>query len=163
MWRTPRRKRSISASGGDRSSELTQSAEFILLAFHQNRTGCAMHEFKLLPEADRPHFSDPCLVSIKHLKSFASISLARVEICSAGSPSRKTERQKKPSFRTCCASLPSSFCSSSRCSSSTVHVVSLAEQSEATATYAAELAKCFGASLTLDHVHDPVPLYEYAL
>jgi nucleotide-binding universal stress UspA family protein len=40
--------------------------------------------------------------------------------------------------------------------------VDLSEQSEATATYAAELAKCFGASLTLVHVHDPVPLYEYA-
>ena len=40
--------------------------------------------------------------------------------------------------------------------------VDLSEQSEATATYAAELAKCFGAPLTLVHVHDPVPLYEYA-
>ena len=40
--------------------------------------------------------------------------------------------------------------------------VDLSEQSEATATYAAELAKCFGASLTLVHVHDPVPLYECA-
>ena len=40
--------------------------------------------------------------------------------------------------------------------------VDLSEQSEATATYAAELAKCFSASLTLVHVHDPVPLYEYA-
>ena len=40
--------------------------------------------------------------------------------------------------------------------------VDLSEQSEATATYAAEIAKCFGASLTLVHVHDPVPLYEYA-
>ena len=40
--------------------------------------------------------------------------------------------------------------------------VDLSEQSEATATYAAELAKCFGASLTLVHVHEPVPLYEYA-
>jgi nucleotide-binding universal stress UspA family protein len=40
--------------------------------------------------------------------------------------------------------------------------VDLSEQSEATATYATELAKCFGASLTLVHVHDPVPLYEYA-
>ena len=40
--------------------------------------------------------------------------------------------------------------------------VDLSEQSETTATYAAELAKCFGASLTLVHVHDPVPLYEYA-
>ena len=40
--------------------------------------------------------------------------------------------------------------------------VDLSEQSEATATYAAELAKCLGASLTLVHVHDPVPLYEYA-
>jgi nucleotide-binding universal stress UspA family protein len=40
--------------------------------------------------------------------------------------------------------------------------VDLSEQSEATAAYAAELAKCFGASLTLVHVHDPVPLYEYA-
>ena len=40
--------------------------------------------------------------------------------------------------------------------------VNLSEQSEATATYATELAKCFGASLTLVHVHDPVPLYEYA-
>jgi nucleotide-binding universal stress UspA family protein len=40
--------------------------------------------------------------------------------------------------------------------------VDLSEQSEATATYAAELAKCFGASLTLVHVHNPVPLYEYA-
>src|SRR5277367_1703936 len=40
--------------------------------------------------------------------------------------------------------------------------VDLSEQSEATATYAAELAKCFAASLTLVHVHDPVPLYEYA-
>jgi universal stress protein A len=40
--------------------------------------------------------------------------------------------------------------------------VDLSEHSEATATYAAELAKCFGASLNLVHVHDPVPLYEYA-
>jgi nucleotide-binding universal stress UspA family protein len=40
--------------------------------------------------------------------------------------------------------------------------VDLSEQSKVTATYAAELAKCFGASLTLVHVHDPVPLYEYA-
>jgi universal stress protein A len=40
--------------------------------------------------------------------------------------------------------------------------VDLSEQSEATASYAAEIAKCFGASLTLVHVHDPVPLYEYA-
>jgi nucleotide-binding universal stress UspA family protein len=40
--------------------------------------------------------------------------------------------------------------------------VDLSEQSEATTTYAAELAKYFGASLTLVHVHDPVPLYEYA-
>ena len=40
--------------------------------------------------------------------------------------------------------------------------VDLSEQSEATATYAAEIAKCFGASLTLVHVHDPVRLYEYA-
>jgi nucleotide-binding universal stress UspA family protein len=43
-----------------------------------------------------------------------------------------------------------------------VVAVDLSEQSEATATYAAQLAKCFGASLTLVHVHDPVPLYEYA-
>jgi nucleotide-binding universal stress UspA family protein len=40
--------------------------------------------------------------------------------------------------------------------------VDLSEQSEATATYAAELANFFGASLTLVHVHDPAPLYEYA-
>jgi universal stress protein A len=40
--------------------------------------------------------------------------------------------------------------------------VDLSEHSEATATYAAQLAKCFGASLTLVHVHDPVPLYEFA-
>jgi universal stress protein A len=40
--------------------------------------------------------------------------------------------------------------------------VDLSEQSETTATYAAQLAKRFGASLTLVHVHDPVPLYEYA-
>ena len=40
--------------------------------------------------------------------------------------------------------------------------VDLSEHSAATASYAAELANCFGASLTLVHVHDPVPLYEYA-
>jgi nucleotide-binding universal stress UspA family protein len=40
--------------------------------------------------------------------------------------------------------------------------VALSEQSEATVAYAAELAKCFGAALTLVHVLNPVPLYEYA-
>jgi universal stress protein A len=40
--------------------------------------------------------------------------------------------------------------------------VDLSDHSEATATYAAELAKCFDASLTLVHVYEPVPLYEYA-
>ncbi len=40
--------------------------------------------------------------------------------------------------------------------------VDLSEHSEHTATYAAELARGFGASLTVVHVHDPVPLYEYA-
>jgi len=40
--------------------------------------------------------------------------------------------------------------------------VDLSENSATTATYAAQLAKCFGASLTLTHIHEPVPLYEYA-
>jgi nucleotide-binding universal stress UspA family protein len=38
--------------------------------------------------------------------------------------------------------------------------VDLSVHSEATASYAAEIAKGFGASLTLVHVHEPVPLYE---
>jgi universal stress protein A len=40
--------------------------------------------------------------------------------------------------------------------------VDLSAHSEATASYAAELARCFGASLTVVHVYEPVPLCEYA-
>jgi nucleotide-binding universal stress UspA family protein len=38
--------------------------------------------------------------------------------------------------------------------------VDLSVHSEATASYAAELAKGFDASLTIVHVHEPVPVYE---
>jgi nucleotide-binding universal stress UspA family protein len=40
--------------------------------------------------------------------------------------------------------------------------VDLSAHSEATAVYAAEIAKCFNASLTLAYVCEPVPLYDYA-
>ncbi len=40
--------------------------------------------------------------------------------------------------------------------------VDLSNHSEATAFYAAKMAKCFDASLTIVHVHEPVPVYEYA-
>jgi universal stress protein A len=40
--------------------------------------------------------------------------------------------------------------------------VDLSDHSEATVSYAAEVAKCFDASLTIVHVHEPVPVYEYA-
>jgi nucleotide-binding universal stress UspA family protein len=39
--------------------------------------------------------------------------------------------------------------------------IDLSRHSEATATYAAEMAKSFGASLTIVHVYEPVPLYDY--
>ena len=40
--------------------------------------------------------------------------------------------------------------------------VDLSNHSEKTAFYAAEIAKCFDASLTIAHVHEPVPLYDCA-
>jgi nucleotide-binding universal stress UspA family protein len=40
--------------------------------------------------------------------------------------------------------------------------VDLSAHSEETASYAAGLARCFGASLTVVHVYEPVPLCEYA-
>ena len=40
--------------------------------------------------------------------------------------------------------------------------VDLSDHSEATALYAAQMAQCFGASLTVAHVYEPVPLCEYA-
>jgi universal stress protein A len=40
--------------------------------------------------------------------------------------------------------------------------VDLSDDSEATATYAAEIAKSFAARLTIAHVYEPVPLCEYA-
>jgi nucleotide-binding universal stress UspA family protein len=40
--------------------------------------------------------------------------------------------------------------------------VDLSEHSEATALYAAEIAKGFGARLMIVHVYEPVPLCEYA-
>lgn len=40
--------------------------------------------------------------------------------------------------------------------------VDLSDHSEKTAFYAAEIAKCFHASLTIAHVHEPVPLYDCA-
>lgn len=40
--------------------------------------------------------------------------------------------------------------------------VDLSAHSEATASYAAGLARCFGASLTVVYVYEPVPLCEYA-
>ena len=40
--------------------------------------------------------------------------------------------------------------------------VDLSNHSEKTAFYAAEIAKCFHASLTIVHVHQPVPLYDCA-
>lgn len=39
--------------------------------------------------------------------------------------------------------------------------VDLSQHSEATASYAAGIAKHFGASLTIVHVYEPVPLSEY--
>jgi nucleotide-binding universal stress UspA family protein len=39
--------------------------------------------------------------------------------------------------------------------------VDLSDRSEATALYAAEIAKCFGARLTIVHVYEPVPICEY--
>src|ERR1700680_128511 len=40
--------------------------------------------------------------------------------------------------------------------------VDLSNHSEATAFYAAEIAKCFAARLMIVHVYEPVPLCEYA-
>jgi hypothetical protein len=40
--------------------------------------------------------------------------------------------------------------------------VDLSEHSEATASYAAEMAKCFEARLMIVHVYEPVTLCEYA-
>src|ERR1700686_4826872 len=40
--------------------------------------------------------------------------------------------------------------------------VDLSERCEATAFYAAKIAKCFDARLTLVNVYEPVPLCEYA-
>jgi universal stress protein A len=40
--------------------------------------------------------------------------------------------------------------------------VDLSDHSKATATYAAEIAKSFSASLTIVYVYEPVPLYNYA-
>jgi Universal stress protein family len=40
--------------------------------------------------------------------------------------------------------------------------VDLSDHSEATALYAAQMAQCFGASLTVAHIYEPVPLCEYA-
>jgi len=40
--------------------------------------------------------------------------------------------------------------------------VDLSDHSEATASYAAELANSFGASLTVAYVYEPIPLSEYA-
>jgi nucleotide-binding universal stress UspA family protein len=40
--------------------------------------------------------------------------------------------------------------------------VDLSAHSEETASYAAEMAKCFDASLTIVHVHEPVAVYECA-
>jgi nucleotide-binding universal stress UspA family protein len=39
--------------------------------------------------------------------------------------------------------------------------VDLSEHSEATGNYAAQIAKCFGASLVVVHVYSPEMLYEY--
>jgi nucleotide-binding universal stress UspA family protein len=39
--------------------------------------------------------------------------------------------------------------------------VDLSDRSEETAFYAAEMAKCFGARLTIVHVYEPVPICEY--
>jgi len=40
--------------------------------------------------------------------------------------------------------------------------VDLSDGSEATAAYAAKIAECFDASLTIVHVYEPVPICEYA-
>jgi nucleotide-binding universal stress UspA family protein len=40
--------------------------------------------------------------------------------------------------------------------------VDLSDHSEATASYAAEMAQAFGASLTIVYVYEPIPLCEYA-
>lgn len=42
-----------------------------------------------------------------------------------------------------------------------VVAVDLSDHSEATARYAAEIARCFSASLSVVYVYEPVPLGEY--